>query len=264
VSSIVGFTLVVGRDAHRFVLPLGFWLACYAGAAAGALIEELGGFSRRAGFALASGLAGLGVAYSLELVVTQWCDPRKDVERFLEAQPQGTRVETYGLGVYLPRFDLSPTSPYTVTHLRPEQKDRPPVMPGLRVAVDSYTNVSARAPDILVIPEAFAERFLERETGEHRTQRKALEKYIRIPGALEFFQNAAKDQLPGYRRLDVGRVELPTWYERLGGRAVPVHGSTARPVWVLERSTHSRRPSLDGQAELLAQRGELARNRERQ
>lgn len=239
VSSLVGFTLVVGRDAHRFVLPLGFWLACYAGAAAGALIEHWVGAWRRAGFALVSVLAGFGFAYSLELVVTQWCDPRKDVERFLRAQPQGTRVETYGLGVYLPRFDLSPTSPYAVTHLRAERKERPPILPGLRVAVDSYTHVARRGPDVLVIPEAFAERFLEKSAGTHRTERKALERYKKAAGALEFFRRAAADDVPGYRRLAVGNVALPTWYTALGGRALRVHGSTARPVWVLARSTDS-------------------------
>jgi len=266
VSSLVGFTLVVGRDAHRFVLPLGFWLAGYAGAASGALIERLRGVWYRAGFALVSGLAGLGFGYSLELVVTQWSDPRKDVERFLASKPPGTRVETYGLGVYLPRFDLSATSPYSVTHLRPEKKDRPPVMPGLELAVDSYTNVGERNPDVLVIPEAFAERFLEKAAGEHRTQRKAIEKYTKARGALEFFQQAAKDELPGYRRLAVGRVALPSWYERLGGRAVPVHGCTARAVWVFERAkAHPLGArSLHGQTELLAQSGELARHRERQ
>jgi hypothetical protein len=235
VSSLVGFTLVVGRDAHRFVLPLGFWLACYAGAAAGALLDRCVGAWRRAGFVFVSVLAGFGVAYSLELVVTQWCDPRKDVERFLRAQPPGTRVETYGLGVYLPRFDLSPASPYTVTHLRADRTDRPPILPGLRVTVDSYARVAQRSPDLLVIPEAFAERFLEKSAGSHRTGRKALEKYTKAEGALEFFRRAAADDLPGYRRLGVGSVALPAWYTALGGRAIRVHASTARPVWVFAR-----------------------------
>ncbi|HEU5075092.1 MAG TPA: hypothetical protein VFU02_12970 [Polyangiaceae bacterium] len=242
-SSLVGFALVVGRDAHRFVLPLGFWLACYAGAAAGALLERLRSSWRRAAFVLVSVLTGFGISQSLELVVTQWCDPRKDVERFLQAQPPGTRVETYGLGVYLPRFDVSSTSPYTVTHLRAEKKDRPPLIPGLQAAVDSYANVHTRAPDILVIPEAFADRFLERSQGKHRTERKAIEKYTRAAGALEFFRRAAKNDLPGYRRVPVGNVVLPAWYAKLGGRAVPVHGSTARSVWVLTRSARVKLPA---------------------
>lgn len=236
VSSLVGFTLVVGRDAHRFVLPLGFWLACYAGAAAGALLEHLAGTWRNVGFTLVSALAGFGVAHSLELVVTQWCDPRKDVERFLQALPPGTRVETYGLGVYLPRFDLSAASSYTVTHLRADRKERPPVLPGLKLAVDNYAHVAARDPDVLVIPEAFAERFLEKSAGAHRTERKAIERYTKAAGAIEFFRGAAAGELPGYRRLAVGSVALPTWYTALGGRALPVHGSTARPVWVFVRS----------------------------
>lgn len=237
VSSLVGFTLVVGRDAHRFVLPLGFWLACYAGAAVGALSDRLAGSWRRGGLALGGVLVAFGLWMSLELVITQWCDPRKDVERFLRTQPPGTRVETYGLGVYLPRFDLGASSPYTVTHLRAEEKERPPLLPGLRYAVANYARVEARAPDVLVIPEAFAERFIEKSTSAHRRERKAIEKYRRAAGALEFFRKAATDELPGYRRIDVGSLALPSWYTKLGGRALRVHGSTARPVWVLTRSS---------------------------
>ena len=236
VSSVVAFTLVVGRDAHRFVLPLGFWLSGYAGVAAAALTERLLGLWLRVGWGLVSALAALGVGHCLELVVTQWSDPRNDVEAFLAAEPRGTRVETYGLGVYLPRFDLGKASPYSVTHVRAEKRDSAPFIPGLRPVVDSYANVERRAPDIVVIPEAFAERFLEKSGGAHRTERKALEKYTRAEGALAFFRGANADQLPGYRRLAVGNVTVPAWFESLGGRAVPIHGSTARPVWVLERT----------------------------
>jgi hypothetical protein len=235
ISSVVAFTLVVGRDAHRFVLPLGFWLSGYAGVAAAAFLQPLTGAWRRLGWALVSTLAALGVSYPLELVVTQWCDPRKDVEAFLAQRPPGTRVETYGLGVYLPRFDLGKTSPYSVTHVRAEKRDRPPLINGLRPVVDSYSNVERRAPDILVIPEAFAERFLQKSQSQHRTQRKALEKYTRAEGALAFFRSAADDRLKGYRRLALGNVAVPAWFASLGGRAVPIHGSTARAVWVLER-----------------------------
>ena len=238
ISSTVAFTLVVGRDAHRFVLPLGFWLSGYAGASAAFMLESA---KRRPSRALIVGsvglLFGLGLSYVLELLVTQWNDPRRDVERFLAALPPGSQVETYGLGVYLPRFDLSSASNYSVTHVRAEQTRRPPLFVGMRAIVDSYARVTERAPDVLVIPEAFAERFLERspETDLYRTQRKAMQQYLAADGAIWFFPAAREDDVPGYDRLPVGEVELPGWYRALGGRVVQVHGSTGRSLWVLQR-----------------------------
>ncbi len=245
ISSTVAFTLVVGRDAHRFVLPLGFWLAGYAGVAAAGLVESVKmPWLKRLGFAGAAALVGLGLAQSLELLVTQWTDPRRDVEAFLARQPAGTRVETYGLGVYLPRFDLSDHSPYSVTHVRADPKRRPPLIVGMHTIVDDYSRVSERRPDILVIPEAFAERFLGKRAEAHRIERKALERYIEARGALDFFPAAARNRLVGYERLEVGQVRLPRWYRALGGRAIRIHGSTGQAVWVLRRIERVRADTL--------------------
>jgi hypothetical protein len=245
-SSLIAFTLVVGRDAHRFVLPLGFWLSGYAGVAAARLLASTRG-SRAHGAALVGMLAllGFGLGSTLELLVTQWSDPRRDVERYLAELPRGTRVETYGLGVYLPRFDLSSTSRYSVTHLRADPKERPPFIPGLAARVDDYSRVQERAPDVLVIPEAFAERFLPKRALSHRVERKALDKYTRAAGALAFFGAAANDELAGYTRLEVGQVALPSWYRWLSGRAVRIHGSTAQPIWVLKRQSRAPTASHD-------------------
>src|SRR5690606_7230827 len=94
-SSTLAFTLVVGRAEHRFVLPLGFWLSGYAGVAAALL---LGAATTRVLSALAFGLVaamlGLGLSYNLELLMTQWHDPRRDVERQLARLPSSARVET--------------------------------------------------------------------------------------------------------------------------------------------------------------------------
>jgi hypothetical protein len=54
------------------------------------------------------------------------------------------------------------------------------------------------------------------------------------------FQSALADQVPNYRLLEVGQVRLPEWYRWMGGRAISVHGSTGRRVWVFQREGTAR------------------------
>ena len=99
-------------------------------------------------------LVAFAFTQNLELLVTQWCDARREVEAFLRTLPAGTRVETYGLGVYLPRFDLGQDSNYEVTRTRGLDSRRAPLIAGLRERKANYADVDRRRPDVLALPAA--------------------------------------------------------------------------------------------------------------
>ena len=232
-SSVLTFTLVVARAEHRFMLVMGYWLSGYAGVFVGALLEL--GRSRGArhlALAFSGALLGLGVTQNVELALTQLFDPRRDVERFLAALPPGTRVETYGLGVYLPRFS-SASHGYSVTRVSAKTWGTPAPINGVEEVFDDFMNYPERGVDVLVVPEGFLGRFAP--AAEGKDVAKAMDRYRSAHGALSFFSRILTDELPGYQRIDVGKLERPDWYAKLGGRLLQVHGSTGRPVWVLLR-----------------------------
>jgi hypothetical protein len=230
-SATLGFTLLVGRSEHRFLLPLGFWLSGYAGVAIAGLPAR--GGSRALPLLAGSTLTALAALHSAQLLVTQWCDPRRDVERFLKQLPAGSHVETYGHGVYQPRFDFSPGSPYRVTRVSAPGSTAPPRIRGMLELRDDFAAVEQRRPDLLVIPDEFARRFLS-DASSSGTQR-AMDTFRQAPGATWFFRSAVADRLPGYHLLELGRPRLPDWYTRLGGSIVRVHGSTGARQWLLQR-----------------------------
>ncbi len=234
ISTMVAFTLVVARAEHRFMLVFAYWFSGYAGVAVAALANVLArvGAARSASVAGAV-LVGVGFAPNVELVVTQWLDARRDVERFLQTVPDGTTVETHGLGVYLPRFDLGDDAPYRTTRVSAVGWGPQPPIVGLSEIADDFMNYPARRPDLIVVPEGFLDRF--RERSDSSGLGRAMLKYRRAPGAMPFFGALRQDRLHGYRLLPVGALRAPSWYSSLGGRLLEVHGSTGRRVWVFAR-----------------------------
>jgi hypothetical protein len=234
-SSTLAFTLVVGRCEHRFVLPLGLWLSYYAGLAA-AYVAGLGAPRVRVftSAVLVAGLA-LGALHSATLHLTQWGDARRNVEAWLQRLPAGALVETYGLGVYMPRFDLSSSAPYHVQRVGPQPLRRRPPIPGLREVQDTYGHVHDRAPDVLIISGGFVNRFMPPKTGAGLAASAELQKYQSDRDACTFFQSALANQLAGYRLWFEAKATLPSAVRALGLSPLRVHGSTAEHVWVLAR-----------------------------
>lgn len=227
-SSILTFTLVVARCEHRFMLPLGTWLSIYAGLSARDLLRWAGqrrviAGSVRAGFAV---LVLLGAARGAELQLSQWGDARRQVEAHLANLTAGSVVETYGLVVYLPRFDLSDDAPYRVQRVGARPRG---VLPGVREIADAYGNVATRKPDVLVITEGYADRYLP-AAGPRPNITQGLAE------GTSFFRDAVAGNLPGYDRVLTMQTRLPDWARSLGAQVVPVHGSTGRRVWVVHRS----------------------------
>lgn len=228
ISGLVAFTLVVARCEHRFVLPLGTWLALYAGLAAQRLQDAVASRAalRTAVTVLLAVAACTGLGRGLLLQWTQWNDGRAAVETHLTQLSPGSVVETYGLVVYLPRFELGVSAPYTVQRVGPRPYG---LLPGVTEVQDRFDNVAARRPDVLVIPEGFANRYLSEGALNDN-----------LPGGdaqgTGFFRQAVEDRVAGYRLALVARPTLPSWAQGLGLSPVEIHGSTARRVWVLHRS----------------------------
>jgi hypothetical protein len=233
-SSLLAFTLVVGRAEHRFVLPLGAWLSVYAGA----LFAALGRPGRWIGGALVAHAA----AGPLALWVTQHVDARRAVSAYLAIQPQGTMIEVYGKVVYLPHLDVSPDAPYRVRRVgrtAPERRD--PIIGAEELrAARTASAARARGADVLVVPEGWASRFRPRATGKGEIRSKIATRARRAGEAQAFFRGALEGTLPGYRHALVAEPAWPAWLSAVGLEPIEIHGSTGRRVWVLERAGRTR------------------------
>lgn len=236
-SSLVFFTLIVARCEHRFVLPLGFFLALYAGVAAAALLElaRARTWTRGAVLVALCVVAGWAALHTFSVHLTQWGDARNEVVDWLAELPEGSVVETYGLLVYLPHFDLSGDAPYTVQRVsdRPIRR-RNPLLGAVELEVP-YSEVQARAPDVLIIPEGFATRFLAEDFEEGRASSAIRQHAQEDNDATRFFRAAVHDALGGYRLAFTAETSFPDSARALGLRPQIVHGSTGRRVWVLVR-----------------------------
>lgn len=236
-GGLVFFTLAVGRSEHRFVLPFGFFLAAYAGVAADSFIGATA--------ALGGEIAGRAVT----TLVLVWCgvtsaathltmlgDARREVTRFLGGLPRGSVVETYGLLVYAPHFDVSAASPYHVVRVGPERpKSRNPLV-GATELEGRIADAPSRRPAAIVISEGFATPFLASSddpsrplTGVNAARRADTATY-------DFVHEALTDSLPGYRLALAARPALPRWARAFGLRPVAIQGTTGLSLWVLLRS----------------------------
>jgi len=239
VSSILFFTLVVARCEHRFVLPFGFWLAYYGGVASAALLSRLAsksGHALRSAQALLAMLVLWAAGHSLEVHLTQRGDARNEVRAYLGALDEGTVVETYGLLVHLPHFDVSDDSPYRLQRVsrRPIPERNPLV--GSEEIDAPYGDVLVRKPDVLVVPESTALEFLPRQLGEGMAEPAVGERAQADMDAQAFFGSVLNDSLEGYRVALIAEPRLPAWAEALGAKPVQVHSSVGNRQWILVRS----------------------------
>jgi hypothetical protein len=241
ISSLLFFTLVVGRCEHRFALPLGFWLSLYAGlAVAEALHCARPELARQSILTAAAALLVVSVARPVALVLTQLGDARKRVEAYLDALPVGSRVEAWGRLPYLPRFESG--GPYRVTHVHPDKppKRRPPITGAIRIQAP-YPDVLERAPDALVLPGAFVSKRLRDPLAAGEKTSKHIQRYLEDAEVVRMTEQATTGGLPGYDLALVAQPRLPAWARVLGLEPIEIHGSTGRPVWVLRRRAGTER-----------------------
>ncbi|HTQ05103.1 MAG TPA: glycosyltransferase family 39 protein [Polyangiaceae bacterium] len=236
-GSLVFFTLAVGRSEHRFLLPFGFFLAAYAGIAADAFVGATA--------ALRAEIVGRAVT----TLVLVWCavtsaathltmlgDARREVARFLEQLPRGSTVETYGLVVYAPHFDVSPSSPYHVVRVGPERpKSRNPLV-GATELEGRIADAGLRMPAAIVVSEGFATPYLAVSDDPSRPLTGVNQARRADTATYDFVHAAVTDGLPGYRLALAARPSLPRWARAFGLHPVAIQGTTGLSVWVLVRS----------------------------
>ena len=242
-SSFVFFTLAVARAEHRFLLPIGFLLSAYVGVAADALLRAGERFRVERGVAalLAASVAWSALA-SFEVHLTQLYDARRTVTRFLATKRPGTRVETYGLLVYQPHFDVSPSSPYRVTRVGPEAPaTRNPLVGALELE-GAIADVALRRPDVLVFSEGFANSYLTRETDHQRPLSGIVAERQKDARTVALVRAALANHLPDYQLVLIARPRLPYWARLLGLTPVPIQGTTGLTLWVLERQAPAAPP----------------------
>jgi hypothetical protein len=235
-SSFFFFTLAVARAEHRFLLPLGFFLSAYAGVAAAVVIAaaERAGSARLGQVVVAGGVLWAALA-SFAVHLTQLGDARREVTAFLARQRPGTRVETYGLLVYQPHFDVSRASPYRVTRVGPEPpRGRNPLVGAVELEAP-LSDVATRRPDVLVFSEGFANSYLTRGGDPARPLSEIVAGRQKDAKTAEFVRAAVADRLPGYHQALVARPHLPTWARALGLEPVPIQATTGLALWVLVR-----------------------------
>ena len=236
-SFLLCFTLVVARSQARFVLPLGILLAIYGGFAASRVAEKAGRFGR----ILLSLLVGLAASHSLQLHLTQWGDARHAVVEALAELPAGSVVETYGLTVYQPHFDVSSASPYRCRRVDPKPVARRNPLTGCEEVVGDWADADQRRPDAIVLTQ-WAKRFAPSESSNQgagvRKTSTAMSAAAQDGRARAFFQSAMADQLPGYRLVLTAEPRLPAWAESVGAEPIRMHGSTGERVWLLRRVDH--------------------------
>ena len=238
-SSILFFTLVVARCEHRFVLPLGFWLAYYGGVASAGLLSRStsgGRFAHRAAQGALAVLMLWSAGHSLEVHLTQRGDARNEVQAYLAELDEGSVVETYWLLIHLPHFDLTESSPYRVQRVsrRPIPKRNPLV--GSTEIDAPYGEVQARRPDVLVVPESTAREFIPRELRDGLAESAVGERAQADMDAQSFFRSVLSDSLDGYEVASIAEPKLPAWAEALGAEPVQVHASVGNRQWILVRT----------------------------
>jgi hypothetical protein len=235
-GSLAFFTLTVGRSEHRFLLPFGFFLSAYGGAAADALVGATAALGAEI---LGRGAVTLGLVWcavsSSASHFTQLGDARNEVERYLARLPPGSLVETYGLVVYAPHFDVSARAPYRVERVGSDRPASRNPLVGATEIQARIADVEARKPDVLVISEGFALPYLAVSDDPARPVAGAFAaRRADEPTAL-FVHAALTDSLPHYRLALAARPHLPRFAYAFGLRAAAIQGTTGLSLWVLVR-----------------------------
>lgn len=233
-SSVCAFTLPVARCEHRFMLPLGVMLSIYGGGAIAWL------WQRRLTWPLACAAC---VALCLSawqcalLAFTQWGDARNDVEHYLAQLPRDSLVETYGFVVFQPRLDVSARSRYRIQRVGTDDVRLRAHIEGTTEVKSAFGAIGARRPDVIVVSEAFVQRFLARSLRKGEVMSAQSIAAQADPDAVQFFRTIARDALPGYHTALLAETQLPAWARALGGKPVCIHDSTGAAFFVLRRDS---------------------------
>jgi hypothetical protein len=215
VSFTLAFNCVARRADHRFVLPQAAMLAIYGGVGLDALADGARPWLVRWTARIAVGAAFCqGLFAALDVNANLLLDPRYDAEDWLRTHVHaGDALETYGLNVYLPRFPPAAR----VRRIGPEPLEGRGPLPGVEEVVAAYGDAPARAARLLVVPEAWAGRYLAQGLAG-------------AGDAGDYFRSLRQGQVSGYRLAHTARWDHAWW------PPLDIHASTSREVWIYERS----------------------------
>jgi hypothetical protein len=236
-GNLVCFALFVGRAEHRFLMPFGFFLSAYGGIACDALLRVASSARLRTALRvlLGGGFAWAGLS-SFAVHLTQLRDARWEVTRFLARLPAGSTVETYGLVVYQPHFDVSPGAPYRITRVGPEPPRARNPLVGAKELKAPIADAPLRRPDVLVLSEGFANAYLPRPERPGAPSSAVVRSRRNDLPTASFVTRAVADNLDGYRQVLAACATLPGWASALGLRPVRIQSTTGSSLWVLART----------------------------
>jgi len=237
-SSFLFFTLPVARAEPRFILPLGLMLSAYGGIGSDFLLTLAGRAARPLGTAVRVGLLA-AIAFagwkSFAVHLTQLGDARHAVSERLRRVPRGTTVETYGLTVYAPHFDVGAGAPYRVRRVGNTRPSARNPLVGVEEVEGEIARVDQRKPDVILISEGFSNAYLAGRGTGGRVLSSVIAQRQSDRSTQEFVERAVTDTLPGYRRLFVLRPDFPGWARALGLSPVALHSTTGLSIVVLAR-----------------------------
>ncbi len=236
-SFVVGFSLVVGRAGHRFVLPLGFGLAPYVGVASASLTQK---WRHQAVIPLVI-LWLWPFAQTLAVEVAQWRDARRPVEAWLARLPAHTRIVVTGATVTQPRWGLPSLAHLDVTRVATTPPTNRNPLLGVKEVQAKFTDIPGMEPDVIVFsapPEDPYAQPVEPEGVKQDTALPAFAVRERSDGSQDFVQQALHGRVAGYATTRVV-TGLPHWLTALGLELQNVHSSVGSDEIVLRRtSTH--------------------------
>ncbi len=234
-SSLVCFALVVGRSQHRFVLPMGFFLAPYVAYAISLATQFIRSRSLRRSVVVS--LLGWSAWNDVQLRLTQLGDARHELERELATLSERATVETYGPLVYLPRFDRLGRDDLVFQRVGTEPTLRRNPIRGMHELQAPFEALEQRRPDVMVLTESFINRFEAPTPSPGRVSSEFARGARSDAETTKLFARAREGRLTGYHLHRTFETNLPNWAVALGARPHHVHGSTGMRVWMLVRIT---------------------------
>ena len=242
VSFTLLFTLVALRTEHRFLLPHMVLWSVYGGLGLEWLVMSTApGWRRMVGRTAAVLTVGWGAFMAADMDANLVFDTRYDAEDWLRAHVvPGDTIETYGLNCYLPRF---PATAHVV-RIGPEKPTARNPLYGAEEREDLLSNVTVRNPRFLVVPQAWAGRYLFEPSptmpskGHFWAALKQVEN-TRDVDATSFFRGIMRGDGPyppsGVSGARYRRVHTSEWSSKVWPR-VTIHASVSEVVWIFERA----------------------------
>ncbi|HVZ33887.1 MAG TPA: hypothetical protein VG963_15780, partial [Polyangiaceae bacterium] len=112
--------------------------------------------------------------------------------------------------------------------------------PALSEIEGRYADVGQRAPDVVLVAEGFAERFLARSFRPGEAPSAQWSKAQSDADAVGYFRGALRGTITGYQLARIAEPRLPSWARALGTQPIAIHDhTTAQRVWWFARARTS-------------------------